>query len=141
MPAPQNPMPHTTPVNLDPQPVDTPEMHALADAVRAAGQPPKEIPTVYAQQIDQSTPESKAQTLTEVATIARADATRLNEQADELTRQAAAMADKPGMKAAEEKLRRQIREISDDASGRIGWARAFEEAAAEMAAERNGVGV
>lgn len=116
-------------------------MNALADAVRAAGSHPKESTNMYAHLIDQSTPESKAQTLNEVADIARADATRLNEQADELARQAAAMNDKPGMAAAQQKLRTKVQEISDDASARIGWARAFEEAAAAMAAERNGVGV
>jgi len=116
-------------------------MHALADAVRAAGQPPKEIGNMYAHLIDASDPESKARTLNSAATTARADASRLTEQADEMARQAAAMDDKPGMAAAAQDLRAEAQKLHDDAVGRIGWARAFEEAATDMAAERAGVGV
>lgn len=96
---------------------------------------------MYAHLIDTTSPESRAATLANAATTARADATRLTEQADEYLRQAAAMDDKPGMTPAAQDLRSQAVKLHDDASGRIGWARAFEEAAQDAAAERAGVGV
>lgn len=136
-------MPHQppAPLSLDPKPVDTPEMHALADAVRAASQPKKEIGIMYAHLIDASNPESKARTLEHAATVARADASRLTEDADEYWRQAVAMDDKPGMAAAAESLRAEAERLREDAAGRIGWARALEEGATAAAAERAGVGV
>jgi hypothetical protein len=114
-------------------------MHALADAVRAAGQP-KET-DMYGQTVDLSTPESKARTLIDAATAARADAARLNEQADERRAEAAALDDKPGMVATAEQFRREATQLEQDAQERIGRALAYEEASIAAASERAGVGV
>lgn len=119
-------------------------MHALADQIRTAGKapaaPPKEK-DMYGHMIDLTSPESKARTLMDASTAARMDAARLGEQADKFRAEAAALDDKPGMVATAEDYRKQAAALDEDVSTRLGMARAYEDAAAEMAAERAGVGV
>lgn len=126
------------------KPADTPTMNALADQIRAAGKaptsPPKET-DMYGHMVDLSTPESKARTLMDASTAARMDAHRLGDQADKFRTEAAALDDKPGMVSVAEDLRRQATALEEDVSTRQGMARAYDEAAAELAAERAGVGV
>lgn len=119
--------------------MDTPEINDLAAAVRAAAQPKED--NMLGQNVDLSTPESKARTLINAATAARADANRLNEQADKLKAEAAALDDKPGMTATAEQMRREANGLQEDASDRIGRAQAYEEASIQAASERAGVGV
>lgn len=118
-------------------------MNALADQIRAAGKAPTspKEKDMYGHMVDLSTPESKAATLVNASTAARMDAHRLGEQADKFRAEAAALDDKPGMAATAQDLRGQATALDEDVSTRQGMARAYDEAAAELAAERAGVGV
>ena len=89
----------------------------------------------YAQQVDQSTPQTRIQTLSTIADVARADARKSEEKARSYHADAAGLLNStsPALQAEAEHLKREAARLEQDAQARAGVAHAFEDAAAAEA--------
>lgn len=86
----------------------------------------------YAHMVDPSTPASLAQTLANAASVARVDAAKFDDQATQLRRDAAGLADKAGMAEIHADFLKRAAEAATTAEHRRGLAAGYEKSASEV---------